>query len=187
MAASGPPRRPVRLTLDPSSDPAQDSFLTIHPPLDWSGSAGEHISAVCRALFGSPTVQIRHAEPSAAMDQAIATARAGLTDIRGRFESGALDLREKLLVKYALPSDRGTEYLWAYVTSWRDPYRILATSAADAVYQPEGAGRAPGRGGHRRRRRLGGRARRARASSRAPGPRPRSTRSEVQRALVGCP
>jgi hypothetical protein len=136
------PERPttaakVRLTLDPSSDPTADSFLTIHPPLEWSGSAGEHISAVCRALFGSPTVQIRHAEPSPAMDQAIATARAGLTDIRGRFESGALDLREKLLVKYALPTDRGTEYLWAYVTSWRDPYRILATSAADAVYQPK--------------------------------------------------
>ena len=71
------------------------------------------------------------------MDRAIETARAGLTGIRDRFESGELDIREKLLVKYALPGDEGTEYLWAYVTSWRDPYRLLATSAADAIYHPK--------------------------------------------------
>lgn len=128
----------VRLTLDPGSDPsAGHPFLTIHPPLSWSGSAGEHISAVCRDLFGAPGQQIRHTEPSPAMDRAIATARAGLTGIRQRFESGALDVHVKLLVKYALPTERGTEYLWAYVTSWRDPHRILATSAADAVYHPK--------------------------------------------------
>lgn len=141
-AAYGRPLRPetnttaatVRLELDPGSDPEHDSFLTIHPPLSWAGSAGEHIAEVCTTLFGSRGSGVRHASPSELMDRAIATARAGLTDIRGRFESGGLDLHEKLLVKYALPADEGTEYLWAYVTSWRDPYRILATSAVDAVY-----------------------------------------------------
>jgi hypothetical protein len=66
-------------------------------------------------------------------DKAIATARSGLTDIRERFETGTLDRHERLLVRYALPGesagdgDGSTEYRWAYVTSWRDPFRILAT------------------------------------------------------------
>jgi hypothetical protein len=126
----------VRLAVDPGTSPDEHSFLTINPPLSWAGSAGEHIAAVCTALFGSRGGGIRHAPPSDLMDRAIATARAGMADIRSRFESGELDLREKLLVKYAMTADAGTEYLWAYVTSWRDPDRILATSAADALYHP---------------------------------------------------
>jgi hypothetical protein len=134
-SAEGPAM--VRLALDPSVDPDSDTFMTIHPPLDWSGSAGEHVAEVCAMLFGARTSEIRQARRGELMDQAIATARAGLTGIRRRFEAGDLDLRTKLLVKYALPADEGTEYLWAYVTSWRDPYRILATSAADAIYHPK--------------------------------------------------
>jgi hypothetical protein len=130
----------VRLALEPGEYPEQHAFLTIHPPVTWSGSAGEHVAEVCATLFGTPESDIRHAGPSEAMDHAIATARGRLVDIRGRFESGDLDVHTKLLVKYALPADdgrRGTEFLWAYVTSWRDPDRILATSAADAVYHPK--------------------------------------------------
>jgi hypothetical protein len=91
----------------------------------------------CGAMFGAPAGDIRHAQPSESMDDAIAIARSGLTEIRDRFESGELDLRAKLLVKYAMHADVGTEYLWAYVTSWRDPFRILGTSAVDAVYHPK--------------------------------------------------
>lgn len=127
----------VRLGLDPGSSPDEHAFLTIHPPLSWPGSAGEHIATVCTTLFGGRTGGVRHAAPSPVMDRAIEAARAGLSGIRDRFESGELDIREKLLVKYALPGDEGTEYLWAYVTSWRDPYRLLATSAADAIYHPK--------------------------------------------------
>jgi hypothetical protein len=127
----------VRLALDPGATPAQHSFLTVHPPLSWSGSAGEYISNVCTALYGARPGGIRHAGPSKMMDRAIATARAGLTAIRRRFESGELDLHEKLLVKYTVTADRGTEYLWAYVTSWREPGHVLATSAADALYDPK--------------------------------------------------
>jgi hypothetical protein len=130
-------RATVRLSLEPGLDPEQHSFLTIQPPLSWSGSAGEHMAEVCGMLVGTRTGEIRHAHPSELMDRAIAIARGGLTEIRERFEAGELNLREKLLVKYALPADGGTEYLWAYVTSWRDPYRILGTSAADAVYSPK--------------------------------------------------
>jgi hypothetical protein len=135
-SARGGPAR-VRLGLEPANDPDSHAFLTVHPPLDWPGSAGEHVADVCALLFGPRTSEIRQARRGELMDQAIASARAGLTGIRRRFESGALDLRTKLLVKYALPAEAGTEYLWAYVTSWRDPYRILATSAADAVYHPK--------------------------------------------------
>jgi hypothetical protein len=127
----------VRLSLEPGLDPDEHSFLTIHPPLTWSGSAGEHMAHVCGAMFGARAGDIRHAQPSESMDEAIAIARSGLTEIRDRFESGALDLRAKLLVKYAMHAEVGTEYLWAYVTSWRDPFRILGTSAVDAVYHPK--------------------------------------------------
>jgi hypothetical protein len=134
---SGSAAASVRLTLDPAPDPQRHGWvLTIHPPLSWAGSAGEHLADACRVLFGPSPNEIRHAASSLLMERAIATARSGLTDIRGRFESGALDLRRRLLVKYALPTDQGTEYVWAYVTSWRDPFRILATSAADAHYDP---------------------------------------------------
>lgn len=127
----------VRLALDPGADPDQHSFLTIHPPLTWPGSAGEHVVEVCGTLFGTPASEVRHARPSEAMDLAIAKARTSLATTRTRFETGELDLHTKLLVKYALGADEGTEYLWAYVTSWRDPDRILATSAVDAVYDPK--------------------------------------------------
>ena len=126
----------VRLALDPGANPEQHAFLTIHPPLSWPGSAGEHISSICAALYGARPGGVRHAPPSDVMDRAIATARAGLDTIRDRFESGALDIREKLLVKYALRAETGIEYMWAYVTSWRDRDRVLATSAADALYHP---------------------------------------------------
>jgi hypothetical protein len=127
----------VRLALDPGANPAQHSFLTIHPPLSWAGSAGEYIADACIALYGARGGGIRHAAPSQRMDRAIATARAGLGGIRDRFDSGQLAPQQKLLIKYAITAERGTEYLWAYVTSWRDPDRVLATSAADALYDPK--------------------------------------------------
>jgi hypothetical protein len=127
----------VRLVLDPASDPEDHSFLTIHPPLSWPGSAGEHVAEVCSALFGNRATSVRRAEPSAEMDQAIELARDGLEGIRVRYEAGALGLRQHLLVKYALDSTEGTEYVWAYVTSWRDPERLLAASATDAIYEPK--------------------------------------------------
>jgi hypothetical protein len=127
----------MRLSLEPGLDPEEHSFLTINPPLSWSGSAGEHMADVCGTLFGSRTSDVRHAAPSESMDHAIAIARSALTEIRERFEAGELDLHEKLLVKYAMHADAGTEYMWAYVTSWRDPFRILGTSATDAVYHPK--------------------------------------------------
>ncbi len=127
----------VRLALDPGAYPEQHAFLTTHPPMSWSGSAGEHIAEVCGALFGPRTSRIRYGPQSDVMKRAISAARSGLTGIRGRFEAGELDLHQKLMVKFAMPAEQGTEFLWAYVTSWSDPHRILATSAADAVYHPK--------------------------------------------------
>lgn len=126
----------VRLSLDVGESPEGQAFLTINPPLWWSGSAGEYLSAACAALFGRRTTGVRHVAHSEDMERAIAAARARLPDIRHRFETGELSPHEKLLVKYALTTEDGTEYAWAYVTSWRDPERILATSAVDAIYDP---------------------------------------------------
>ncbi len=143
-SAGGRTAAAVWLALDPGSDPRRHNrFLTVHPPLSWSGSAGEHLAEACRILFGRSPSDGRHTTASVLVDRAIATARAGLTHVRARFESGALEVRQKLLVRYALPTDRGTEYVWAYVTSWRDPFRILATSAADAVNDPRVRGGRP--------------------------------------------
>jgi hypothetical protein len=135
--AAGP--RPVRIRLghEPGADVHQSATLTVLPPLNWSGSSGEHLASVCADLFGARPTTVRHARRGERMEQAIASARAGLTRIRDRFESGDLTRHTKLLVKYALTADAGTEYMWAYVTSWRDPYRILATSSADGIYHPK--------------------------------------------------
>jgi hypothetical protein len=135
-APSQSPPAMVRLVLDPVPDPGRHSYLTIHPPLEWPGSAGEHITEVCAALFGARSSEVRRVSPSDVMDRAIAIARSGLTEIRARFESGSMGPQLRLLVKYNAPAEEGNEYLWAYVTSWRDPYRILATSADNAVYHP---------------------------------------------------
>ncbi len=130
---TGPAR--VRFGLD--ADPDAPALLTVQPPLDWPGSAGEHVAEVCASLFGPRTSEVRYVSRGEQMEEAIAIARAGLTGIRNRFEAGELSKDSKLLIKYALPAEEGTEYLWAYVTSWRDPYRILGTSAADAIYHPK--------------------------------------------------
>ena len=75
-----------------------------------------------------------------ALERAIATARAGLSSIRERYAAGNFGPvgipRQRLLVRYALAADEAVEYAWAYVTSWRDPVRILATSATDSVHLP---------------------------------------------------
>ena len=78
----------------------------------------------------------------------------------------------------------GTEYVWAYVTSWRDPDRILAASAADAIYQPEGAGGPPGGRRHAPPLWTGPSSTTTAASSKAAGPRPPSTNPDRRRLPV---
>ena len=40
------------------------------------------------------------------------------------------------MVKYGLPGDEGPEYVWAGVTSWDAPERIVGASATDANSDP---------------------------------------------------
>jgi hypothetical protein len=70
------------------------------------------------------------------LERAIAAARAGLDDVRHRYAAGGIAPAGRLLVRYVLAADEAVEYAWAYVTSWRDPFRILATSATDSVHVP---------------------------------------------------
>ncbi len=135
--SAGQPAAVVRLVADPVPDPAHDSFLTVTPPAGYPASAGEHLAEVCASLFGAPEPEVRRVRQTEAMDQAIATARRSLPGIRERFLSGGLQPPAQLMVKHklAVPEDPpgGGEYVWAYVTSWRDPARILGYSASDAI------------------------------------------------------
>ncbi|HEV2371042.1 MAG TPA: hypothetical protein VGS19_02635 [Streptosporangiaceae bacterium] len=125
----------VRLTLDPATSDRADSFLTVQPPHDFAASAGEHVAAVCAALFGKPEPSIQPA-PRHAMDQAIATARGHLPAARERLLSGDLPLEARLMVKHQAATTGAREFVWAYVTSWSQPETVLATCADDALGDP---------------------------------------------------
>lgn len=135
----------VRLGLVTIADPFGDTtYLTTHPP-DPGTDAAAFVAAACEVLFGQSAAAARPtADP--ALEQAIATARAELDGVRERHlagefatttpEPGDAHPRPRLLVRYALTAEDGYEYMWAYVTSWRDPYVILATSATDSALHP---------------------------------------------------
>jgi hypothetical protein len=146
-----------RLAFDPASDPGEDSFLTVQPPDDFPGSAGEYFAQACTAIFGPAEQDVRYLPPTQAMDDAIAAARAALPAARSRFLAGDIPSRARLMVKHriALPAapdgggpssdglhggnggnGGGTEYPWAYVNSWDDPATVLASAAADAELDP---------------------------------------------------
>ncbi|ASW56101.1 DUF2314 domain-containing protein [Plantactinospora sp. KBS50] len=123
----------LRLELDPATDPEAESFLSLLPPEGHPGPAGRYFATVCATLFGSERTEIRHTRTDEAMIRAIATARSGLPGVRERFRSRALPEGTRLMVKYGLPGPDGPEYVWAEVTSWLEPERILGTSASDAA------------------------------------------------------
>ncbi|MEV4759200.1 DUF2314 domain-containing protein [Micromonospora sp. NPDC049559] len=134
-------RRPLgstllRLELDPATDPEADSFLSLLPPEGHPGPPGRYYAALCATLFGGDPADPRYARPDDAMARAIATARDGLPDVRERFLAGGLPAGTQLVVKYALPSADGPEFVWAGVTSWASPDRIHGASASDAATDP---------------------------------------------------
>jgi hypothetical protein len=130
----------LRLELDPATDPDADSFLTLRPPAAHAaadpGADTRHFAAVCATIFGADPADVRYARPGDAMARAIATARESLPDIRARFLAGELPPGTQLVVKYGLPTDEGPEFLWAGVTAWSSPERILGASASDAAGDP---------------------------------------------------
>ncbi|MDZ5446466.1 DUF2314 domain-containing protein [Micromonospora sp. 4G57] len=126
----------LRLELDPATDPDADSFLSLRPPPGHPGPAGRYFAAACATLFAGIQPDVRYARPGDAMSKAIATARAGLGDIRGRFLAGQLPAETQLVVKYGLPGDDGPEFVWAGVTSWDSAERIVGVSASDAATDP---------------------------------------------------
>lgn len=142
----------LRLGLDAVTEPdGLATYLTIRPPeptgpadpVDDAGPA--FVATACELLFGQSAAAARPTTDPA-LEQAIATARAGLPAVRGRYtagefatsasEPGRPATRPRLLVRYTLAVDDAYEYMWAYVTSWRDPSVILATTATDSVLHP---------------------------------------------------
>ncbi|NBE83860.1 DUF2314 domain-containing protein [Micromonospora rubida] len=126
----------LRLELDPATDPEADSFLSLRPPTGHPGPAGRYFAAACATLFDGIQPDVRYARRGDAMSAAIATARAGLDDIRARFLADGLPGESQLVVKYGLPADEGPEYVWAAVTSWESPERIVGASVTDADTDP---------------------------------------------------
>ncbi|GGL97245.1 MULTISPECIES: DUF2314 domain-containing protein [Micromonospora] len=126
----------LRLELDPATDPEADSFLSLRPPPGHSGPDGRYFAAACATLFAGIQPDVRYTRPGDAMTKAIATARAGLADARARFLAGDLPAETQLVVKYGLPGDEGPEFVWAGVTSWDSPERIVGASASDAHSDP---------------------------------------------------
>ena len=49
---------------------------------------------------------------------------------------GDLPPQARLMVKYKIPAAGGSEYPWAYVTSWRSPEKGLGSSAEDMLTDP---------------------------------------------------
>ncbi|WBC17175.1 DUF2314 domain-containing protein [Micromonospora sp. WMMA1998] len=126
----------LRLELDPATDPDADSFLSLNPPAGHPGPPGRYFAAACATLFSGIQPDVRYTRTGDAMSRAVATARASLGDIRARFLSGRLPDESQLVVKYGLPGDEGPEYVWAGVTSWEVPERIVGASASDADTDP---------------------------------------------------
>jgi hypothetical protein len=126
----------LRLELDPATDPEADSFLSLRPPAGHPGPDGRYFAAACGTLFAGIQPDVRYARSGDAMSRAVATARAGLGDIRARFRAGQLPSETQLVVKYGLPGDDGPEYVWAGVTTWDTPERIVGASASDANTDP---------------------------------------------------
>ena len=135
-AARGGGHAAVRLTFDPAPGDHSDSFLTVQPPDDYRGSAGEYMSDVCAVLFGALEPDVRYLARSGAMDQAMRTAKESLPAARDRFLAGDLPPQARLMVKYEIAAAGGSEYPWAYVTSWKSPEKVLGSSAEDTLKDP---------------------------------------------------
>lgn len=127
----------LRIALDPSTDPDADSFLTLGPPQHADEQdPTAYFARICGELFGAGQPEIHYARPSDAMARAVASARRSLGEIRARFLADALPAGGRLLVKYGLAAADGHEYVWAGVTGWPSPGRIVAASTVDAVSDP---------------------------------------------------
>jgi hypothetical protein len=128
----------VRLALEWGSEPGgRTAVLTVRPPRDWPGSAVDHLAHACQVLGGPATAAAVHLPADPQLLEAVAAARSGLAAARERLAAGEFGPGRRLLVKYAMAADEAIEYMWAAVTSWPDPYRILATAAEDSFHHPQ--------------------------------------------------
>ncbi|MET7836764.1 DUF2314 domain-containing protein, partial [Micromonospora sediminicola] len=97
---------------------------------------GRSFPAACATLYTGTPPHVRYPRPGDALRGGGPTPRASLGDIRARFLAGRLPDESQLVVKYGLPGDEGPEYVWAGVTSWEVPERIVGASASDANTDP---------------------------------------------------
>lgn len=109
----------------------EEQFLTMTPPPRDARSIGRYLCDIYAKLFGAEH-EIVQAPRSEAMEKAMAEARSGLTNVRKRFIEGKLPKDSKLIVKFPLKHENDTEYLWAFVTAWKNPDELDAISGNDS-------------------------------------------------------
>lgn len=126
----------VAMRLDPAAEPDDQTFLTVVPTEDFATSAGEFYAAVCANLFGATEGEIRYSKPTAAMDRAIADARAALPGARQRFLDDELPAGANLIVKHRLAARNRSEFVWSVVTAWADADLVQAMAMNDAELDP---------------------------------------------------
>ena len=127
----------LRLELDPATDPEADSFLSLRPPAGHPGPDGRYFAAACATLFAGIQPDVRYARSGDAMSRGGRHRPGRRWTTSGPGSSPAqLPAEAQLVVKYGLPGDDGPEYVWAGVTSWETPERIVGASASDADTDP---------------------------------------------------
>ncbi|MEU2016840.1 DUF2314 domain-containing protein [Micromonospora sediminicola] len=126
----------LRLELDPATDPDADSFLSLNPPPGHPGPPGRYFAAACATLFNGIQPDVRYTRTGDAMSRAVATARAARGGRRARGRGGRRPAASPRGGEYGLAGGGGPPDVWAGVTSWEVPERIVGASASDANTDP---------------------------------------------------
>lgn len=125
----------VYLRLDAPNDENESEFLTIVAPPSDARPFGEFLVDTAIEIFGAQNDRVVAAPSDAqAMDEAIAQARAELTEVRNRFLANKFPRGGQLILKFRIKDGTNSEYLWAFPLNWKWPNEIEATCGNDSQF-----------------------------------------------------
>lgn len=126
----------TRLFLKIARGRDEDDYITIVQPNGDKRKFGEYVVDVTRELLGAHDYPIVRSKRSEAMEKAIATAKAQLPSVRKRFLNKEFPFKGRLILKFEIEKGDAREFLWAYVTDWKDPKKIQAYCGNDSEFDP---------------------------------------------------
>lgn len=126
----------TRLFLKIARGVDEADYITIVQPNGDKRKFGEYVVDVTRELLGAHENQGVISKRSEAMDKAIATAKAELPSVRKRFLNKEFPFYGRLILKFRIEKGDDREFLWAYVTGWKDPKKIQAYCGNDSEFDP---------------------------------------------------